>query len=90
VAPTQSRAKFVPYRSPAPAPQTPAPNPSPAYALQPTGPHPAGTMPPIIKPRIMSAKAQRRSAIKAHNRRLRARAIKEQPAASEYLTGETD
>jgi hypothetical protein len=72
VAPTLSRALFVPYRLPPPAPGAPAPNPSPAYAL-----HPAGTVPPIIKPRIMTPKAQRRRAIKAHNRRLRAHAIKE-------------
>jgi hypothetical protein len=82
VAPTQSRAKFVPYRSPSPAPEAPALNPTLAYTLHPSGPHPAGTMPPIIKPRIMTAKAQRRRAIKAHNRRLRARAIKEQPPES--------
>jgi hypothetical protein len=80
VAPTLSRAMFVPYRPATPARDAPALNPSPAYALHPAGPHPAGTMPPIIKPRIMTPKAQRRRAIKAHNRRFRARAIKEQPA----------
>ena len=77
------------YRPPTPAAQPTAANPAPAYALHPVGPHPTGTMPPVIKPRIMTPKAQRRRAIKAHNRRLRARGIKQQPA-SEYLTGETD
>jgi hypothetical protein len=57
-----------------------APNPTLAYALHPAGPHPAGTVAPLIKPRIMTAKAPRRRAIKAHNRRLRARAIREHQA----------
>jgi hypothetical protein len=77
VAPGQSRAKLVPYRSPTPAPAA-VPNPTLAYTLHPAGPHPAGTVPPLIKPRIMTAKAQRRRAIKVHNRRLQARAIKGQ------------
>ena len=90
VPPSQSRAKLIPYRPPTPTAQPPAPNPAPAYALHPAGPHPTGTRPPVIKPRIMTPKAQRRRAIKAHNRKLQARAIKQQQPASEYLTGETD
>jgi hypothetical protein len=82
VAPTISRAALIPYRSPMPAPgQQPAAAPALAFARHPAGPHPAGTVPPVsrlIKPRNMSAKAQRRRAIKAHNHKLRARAIKEQ------------
>lgn len=80
----QSLAKLRPYRPPTPAP-TAAPNPTLALALHPVGPHPAGTVPLIIKPRIMTAKAQRRRAIKAHNRRLRTRAIPQPPAAGDEI-----
>jgi Restriction endonuclease len=78
VPPSQSRAKLIPYRPPTPAAQPAAPNPAPAYALHPVGPHPTGAMPSVIKPRVMTPKAQRRRAIKAHNRKLQARAIKQQ------------
>jgi hypothetical protein len=33
----------------------------------------------LIKPRYMSAKAQRRRAIKAHNQQMRARTLRQQP-----------
>lgn len=81
VAPPKSRASIIPYRPPAGAPQAPAPNPPLVYAPQRIGPHPAGTVPPmphVIKPRNMSAKSQRRRAIKKHNQRIRMRAIRQQ------------
>jgi len=43
----------------------------------------------FVAPTSMTAKAQRRRAIKAHNGRVRAQAIKQQPA-SEYLTREAN
>jgi len=69
VAPTIARAELVKSRPPAqPAPSV-------------TGPAPA---PKVVRYRNMSAKAQRRHAVKAHNRRVRSKAIKQQ-MAGEYL-----
>jgi hypothetical protein len=69
VAPTIARAELVKSRPPAP--------PAPSV----TGPAPA---PKVVRYRNMSAKAQRRHAVKAHNRRVRSKAIKQQ-MAGEYL-----
>jgi hypothetical protein len=93
VAPPISRAAFVPYRPPAPAPgqQPAAPALTHGFAMHPAGPHPGlsgvalakpGGSCPVIKPRNMSAKAQKRRAIKAHNHKLRARAISRQQERS--------
>jgi hypothetical protein len=78
VAPTVSRASLVPYRTPAGTPQPDARTPGPAYAPHPVGPHPAGIAPSVIKSRNMSAKAQRRRAIRMHNQRMRARVMPQQ------------
>jgi hypothetical protein len=67
VAPSIARAELVPYRPEPPQPGSAAPAAKPGF---------------IIKPRIMTPKAQRRRAIKAHNRKLQARAIKQQPTAN--------
>jgi len=56
VAPSIAHAELVPYRAPPPQPGA-APAPKPGL---------------VIKPRIMTPKAQRRRAIKAHNREVRA------------------
>jgi len=77
VAPPISHAALIPFRSPTPAQQPAANNPTVAYAVHPAGPHPGGSG-PVIRPRNMSAKAQRRRAIKAHNNQTRGRAIKQQ------------
>jgi hypothetical protein len=77
VAPTISRASLVPYRPPAGAPQPAALNPAPVYALRPVGPHPAGAAPSVIKPRNMTAKSQRRRAIRMHNQRMRGRVMRQ-------------
>jgi hypothetical protein len=60
VAPSIARAELVPFR--------PEPSAQPAAASQPKPAH-------VIRLRNMSAKAQRRRAIKAHNNRLRTRAL---------------
>jgi hypothetical protein len=76
VAPPISLASLKPYRPPPRTPQPAVVNPAPVFA-----PHPTGTVPPtmpIIRPSNMSSMAQRRRAIRAHNKRMRARAIKEQ------------
>jgi restriction endonuclease len=77
VAPTISHAALIPFRPPTPAQQPAAINPTLAFAVHPAGPHPGGSG-PVIRPRNMSAKAQRRRAIKAHNNQMRGRAIKQQ------------
>ena len=64
VAPTISHAAFIPYRPPASPQQPAAANPAPAFVRQPAGPHPGGSG-PVIRPRNMSAKAQRRRPMKA-------------------------
>jgi hypothetical protein len=66
-APSIARAELVPYRPPPPQPESAVPAAKPHF---------------IIKPRNVSPKAQRRRAIKAHNRKLRARAIRQQPTAN--------
>lgn len=66
VAPTIARAELVKPRQ----------QPGPGQAV--TGPAPAHR-PKIVRIRNMSAKAQRRRAIKAHNHQVRARAIKQPP-----------
>jgi Restriction endonuclease len=63
VAPTIARPDLIKPRLPAPG-QTVTGEPTPAHA------------PKIVKYRNMTAKAQRRRAIKAHNHQMRARAIK--------------
>jgi hypothetical protein len=63
VAPTIARAALIPFR-----PETPQQPP-------PGAPHPKAGR--VIKPRNMSAKAQRRRAIKAHNLQRRVRALNE-------------
>ena len=60
VAPTIARASLVPFRPPAPEPGSATAAPTPAL---------------VIKPRNMSSKAQRRRKIRAHNNRMRARAL---------------
>jgi hypothetical protein len=60
VAPSIARAELVPFR--------PEPSVQPAATVQPKSAH-------VIRPRNMSAKAQRRRAIKAHNNRRRPRAV---------------
>ena len=84
VAPTISRAALIPYRPPAPSTgqQPAAPTPAFTFAMHPAGPHPKGSG-PVIKPRNMSPKAQRRRAIKAHNHRARARMIRQQQTPKE-------
>jgi Restriction endonuclease len=79
VAPTISRAALIPYRPSAPAAgeQPAAPAPTFIFAMHPAGPHPTGSG-PVIKPRNMSPKAQRRRAIKTHNHKFRARMIRQQ------------
>jgi hypothetical protein len=64
VAPTVSRAVLIPFRPPPPA------EPDTAGAAKPGH---------VVKPRNMSPKAQRRRAIRAHNHRLRSRAIRLHP-----------
>jgi hypothetical protein len=65
VAPTISRAALIPFRPPSPAePDAAARTARPGH---------------VVKPRNMSPKAQRRRAIRAHNHRLRSRAIRQRP-----------
>jgi hypothetical protein len=78
VAPTISRAALIPYRPPTQPQQPATANPNPGFAAHPAGPHAAAKSGRIIRPRNMSAKAQKRRAIKAHNLQMRARAIKQQ------------
>jgi hypothetical protein len=54
----------TPFRQPAPA------NPRPAFTANPSGPHPGGSG-PVIRPRNMGGKAQRRRAVRAHNQQRR-------------------
>jgi hypothetical protein len=76
VTPTISYARFFPYRSPAQQPAAAA-NPTSQFALHPAGPHPGGAG-RVIRPRNMSAKAQRRRLIRAHEQRSRLRALDRQ------------
>jgi hypothetical protein len=62
VAPTIARAALVPFRPPAAEPGSATSAPKPAF---------------VIKPLNMSVKAQRRRKIKAHNNRMRGRALKQ-------------
>jgi hypothetical protein len=66
VAPTIARAALVPFRPPAPEPGSATAAPKPAF---------------VIKPRNMTLKAQRRRKIRAHNNRMRGRALKQQQPA---------
>jgi Restriction endonuclease len=77
VPPTIARAALIKPRPP--QPQQPASaNPKPGFAAHPAGANAAKTG-RVIRPRNMSAKAQRRRAIKAHNQQMRARALRQQP-----------
>jgi hypothetical protein len=66
----------------------PIPDASSATCGTQSGPRPAGTAPSVIKPRNMSAKAQRRRAIKTHNQRIRARVMRQQQEQNAH--GATD
>jgi hypothetical protein len=70
VAPCWSLGDFRPYRSPTLSRQPATASPQPAFTAHPAGPHPGGSG-PVIRPRNISGKAQRRRAVRAHNQQRR-------------------